>query len=176
MLSDLYASYYGMKNKTRTAKPGNAPLAVLLMLCLAFVILVLAGKLRVFTVLSGSMAPAIPAGSIAVSVPYDSYQVGDIVTFRQDSGKVTVTHRIAGRSGNVFVTKGDANKTRDPQTVLPSSILGKTVAIVPLAGYLIAFVRTGPGLFIFIILPALVVIANEIRTIIREIRSGSSRI
>jgi len=157
--------------KTIRSKPGNAPLAVLIMLCLGFAVLLITGKVRMFTVLSGSMAPAIAAGSIAVSVPSGEYQVGDIVTFLPYSGKVTVTHRIVARNGNAFVTKGDANKTSDSDTVPLRSITGKIVAIVPFAGYLFALIRTWPGFIVFIIIPAVIVVILEVRSIFQVLKS-----
>src|SRR3989344_1801593 len=47
---------------------------------------------RSFVVLTGSMSPLIPTGSIIFSQNTKNYRTGDIISF--EKGSVTVTHRI----------------------------------------------------------------------------------
>ncbi|HWL34919.1 MAG TPA: signal peptidase I [Frankiaceae bacterium] len=82
--------------------------------------------LRVSRVLTGSMAPMVPAGSLAATRPLDatSIRTGDVVMFRPpapfDTG-TPVVHRVIDattENGDVLVhTKGDANEAEDPWTL-----------------------------------------------------------
>ena len=92
-------------------------------------------------VLSGSMQPHLPIGSITIakSVPAASIRVGDVITFQRPAGRSTITHRVVrirDRHGErLFTTKGDANPTPDPwQLGLPGNV-GRNVADVPYVGY-----------------------------------------
>lgn len=69
---------------------------------------------------TGSMAPTIPAGSLAVvqEVPADEVRVGDVVTVDRP-GELPVTHRVVttspGADGRTVLTlRGDANPVDDP--------------------------------------------------------------
>lgn len=82
--------------------------------------------LRVSRVLTGSMAPMVPAGSLAATRPMDagSIRTGDVVMFHPpapfDTG-TPVVHRVVEvttENGDVLVhTKGDANEGEDPWTL-----------------------------------------------------------
>ena len=69
---------------------------------------------------TGSMAPGIPAGSVAVvrEVPAVEVKAGDVVTVDR-AGKLPITHRVQtvepadGRT-RVITMKGDANQEADP--------------------------------------------------------------
>jgi signal peptidase I len=76
---------------------------------------------------TGSMAPTIPAGSLAVvrEVPVSEVRVGDVVTVERE-GKLPVTHRVTsvrleGGSG-VLTMKGDANPVEDPAPYTVSTV------------------------------------------------------
>jgi signal peptidase I len=97
---------------------------------------------QILIVRSGSMAPAIPTGSIVVvrAVPPATLRVGDVITFERAEGIVaTITHRVVAVEGNpaspTFHTKGDANAAEDPVTVTYAGMGGKVVASVPYLGY-----------------------------------------
>lgn len=102
------------------------------------------------TVLSGSMTPRLPVGSVLVDQPVDanSLQTGDIVTYAGDDG--LVTHRIVavkqGQSGPVFTTKGDANNTADTEPVDGSQIRGELWYHVPYVGTVRDFLISTDGL------------------------------
>jgi signal peptidase len=109
------------------------------------------------TVLSGSMVPRLPVGSVVVDKPVQasSLRVGDIVTYRTKSDdpafpNALVTHRIVakkpGAHGPVFTTKGDANNTADRDPVQASQIRGKLWYDVPYIGTARNFLTTKAGL------------------------------
>lgn len=95
-------------------------------------------------VLSGSMTPLFPVGSIIYyqKASFESIQEGDIITFV--SGEATVTHRVVevDSESQTFRTKGDANPSPDPGVVNYSNIKGKVQNVVlPYFGYAIKFVK-----------------------------------
>ncbi|HEV2122370.1 MAG TPA: signal peptidase I [Chloroflexota bacterium] len=104
---------------------------------------------QLFSVQSGSMAPAIPVGSIIAvrPVPSRELRVGDVITFSDRNRPETrVTHRIVAleaRDGQqVAITKGDANNTTDSWNVPIDSAIGRMAFHVPFAGYLVYWLST----------------------------------
>lgn len=76
---------------TITKTFNNILLALLFTIIIAFAL-----GYRHINVLTGSMGPTIPAGSLIIikDMPYSSIAEGDAVTYKQ--GGATVTHRVAG--------------------------------------------------------------------------------
>lgn len=100
------------------------------------------GGATAYTVLTASMAPGMPPGSLAVVRPVDPADVrtGDVITYQIKSGEPDViTHRVVG-VGNTFdgelrfTARGDANNTNDP-LIQPEQIRGTLWYQVPLLGY-----------------------------------------
>jgi len=74
-----------------------------------------------FVIVSGSMEPEIPVGSVILvnAVPAESIVVGDIIAYLSPNKEAVVTHRvvrIVNDFGNspLFITRGDANNADDP--------------------------------------------------------------
>jgi signal peptidase len=93
------------------------------------------------TVLSGSMSPTVPEGSVVVvrEVDVADLEIGDVITYQRRSGEPTlVTHRIVGisvgRDGPTFRTRGDANDAVDPTPVVAEQVKGKVWYHVPWVG------------------------------------------
>jgi len=138
---------------------------------------------QMYVVKSGSMEPSIHTGSVVVSNKTNNYKEGDIITFKVSGSKDTVTHRIITikeENGQTsFQVKGDTNDTPDPDLVLKANVVGEVRLSIPFLGYLIAFIRTLPGLIIFIIIPALIIIAEEmgnIKTELTKIRKAKKKV
>jgi signal peptidase I len=137
-------------------------------LVLAAVALYPAGY-RPFTVLSGSMEPAIDTGDVVVDSsirPLDA-RVGDVVTFPDPQNQSQlVTHRlrrVRAKGGMVeMVTKGDANNTTERWTVDANGRIGRVEYRVPKLGYALAFVGGKNGKLLLIALPALLLGAYEL--------------
>ncbi len=133
-----------------------------------------------FTVNSGSMSPAIRTGSIVLVSPRESYQEGEIITFKSEAEKdvvkprFTTTHRIVGtrelEDKEVFVTKGDANDAQDSMGVDKALVVGKVLFNVPLIGYVISAVKSQTGFILLIIIPATIIIYSEVNNIKNEIQ------
>lgn len=96
-----------------------------------------------YTVLTSSMEPNYPPGTLVVvkPVPVDEIGVGTVITYQLASGrKAVVTHRVVsvgyGSDGEkVFTTKGDANDGVDLQPVMPVQIRGTLWYAVPKLGW-----------------------------------------
>ncbi len=109
----------------------------------------LSGRYRVITVLSGSMRPSMPPGSLVVSTPepLSALGIGQVVTFQAPTEQhQVVTHRVIQiiRSGSELKirTKGDANAAPDPWL---AQVQGNTVwrerAAIPNGGRLVYWLR-----------------------------------
>ena len=127
-------------------------------LVVIFAMLVVGVKLLgwdVYVVLSGSMEPAIPTGSIIYTKDPNIEELGpgDIITFQMTGGKVA-THRIDSIEGSgadlAYITKGDANDNVDANPVAPGNVIGQFVGVVPYAGYIINYVQSPMGIFVSI--------------------------
>ena len=118
-------------------------------LCIAVGLLIAAPMVagyRPVVVLSGSMEPTYHVGSIIYykEASFEQIAQGDPITFHAEEGGTLITHRVVEKSeiNREFVTKGDANKTVDPNPVSYGNVAGKTSKLtIPYAGYLITIGR-----------------------------------
>lgn len=139
----------------------------------------ISGNFQVKTVLSGSMEPAIKTGSIIVIKPVKEYKIGDVICFGLISKtKTPITHRILdieiAQGIPSYVTKGDANNIEDTRAVKEADIIGKVLFSVPYVGYLINTAQKPFGFLLLIIIPAVVVIVDEIRKIFQEVKKNKN--
>lgn len=127
--------------------------------------------IRTYVITSGSMEPAIPVGSVVISQSTDTYKIGDIVTFSPgEDKKHHVTHRIVNIEGETITTKGDANEEADMGSITMSQISGKTLFSIPYVGHAVEFAKTPKGFVALIIIPATIVIYEELKTVLNEIK------
>lgn len=123
---------------------GTVVLAVVCILAFFMVIVPFVLGAQSYTVLTGSMKPALESGHlIAVrATPIDKITPGDIVTFQLESGRPTVaTHRVVGVGNSadgerLLITKGDANNVRDKNPVQEVQVRGVLVYAIPWLGYI----------------------------------------
>ncbi len=129
---------------------------------------------RLMSVLSGSMRPALQPGDMIISREVDSedIQVGEIVTFKVNNSTI-VTHRVVEvvekNNKNFFRTKGDANNVEDNNLVSSQDLLGVFLFNIPKGGYIANFIRTPKGFGIVILLPISLLLLGEIKSILSEI-------
>lgn len=124
--------------------------------------------IKSFVVLSGSMEPVLPVGSIVYTKEQSTYIKGDIISFSNGTGQ-TVTHRIAEVTESGFVTKGDANNAVDNTPVTSDQIVGSSLFTIPYVGNIMNFVRTPVGFIAFIVVPSVLFILSELWTIKKEL-------
>jgi len=100
-------------------------------------------------VLTGSMQSEIPQNSLIITrrVDPNTLQVGDDITFFQDSGTV-VTHRIVAVHYNyedtgarAFQTMGIENNLPDPNLVIAGNVIGRVVWSNHAIGSVVTFVQ-----------------------------------
>ena len=123
---------------------------------------------RAYIVQSGSMEPALPVGSIVFTKSADTYSVGEIITF--SDGNNLVTHRIVNVDEASVQTKGDANEEADNRRIENSQIIGKQFLAVPYLGYFADFVRTPRGFVAFVVIPAAIIIYEELKALLSELK------
>lgn len=142
-----------------------------------------------FAVLSGSMEPELPVGSLIYVRPVDPTEVhvGDTITFRLESGTL-VTHEVyeIDAKAHEFRTHGIANVdsrgniSPDAAPVPWSSLVGSVVACVPLLGYINVFVTQPPGIFVVIAGVAVVIGVSIVLELVgmgkREKRAAASHV
>lgn len=114
--------------------------------------------LQPYVVLSGSMEPTYPVGSLIYvkSTDYKQLKVGDPITFLVSEDTVA-THRIIEvlpdkDDPNIirYFTKGDANDAPDGSSVHYKNIIGKPVFSIPYLGYVSNYIQAPPGKYVAI--------------------------
>jgi signal peptidase len=148
---------------------------VAIALLLIISVLPITGNYKVMIVQSGSMVPAIKMGSVVIVKPVSDYEIGDVITFGPYSTtKAPTTHRIYDiniEGGQpVYITKGDANNAPDTREIQEKDILGKALFSVPYFGYAVDFAKKPIGFALIIIVPTAIIVGDEIRKIIYEIK------
>lgn len=119
-----------------------------------------------YAVLTGSMEPELPVGSLIFvrSVDPADIQVGDDITFKLQSGSLA-THQVwkVDTAAQTFYTQGIANKDQDGNImhdgapVAWSNVVGSPVFCIPYLGYINRFCTTPPGMYILGAAVALVI-------------------
>lgn len=120
-------------------------------------------------VLSGSMEPELPVGSMVFvrQVEPTDIAVGDIATFYRSDGAV-VTHQVyeIDPVAQVICTQGIANKNADGSIVHDaeqtpfSRVIGTVSLCIPYLGFVNAYCTTMPGLLVVVAVLALLVAAS----------------
>ena len=141
----------------------NSALAVV---CLLLVIPILiygfpflVGADSSYTVMSGSMSPALRPGDLVIVKSEESINLDDMVTV--ESGEFTYTHRVVEKlEGDLFRLKGDANEDPDANLVEASQIIGKVVLVFPFS-----HLYTPYGFAVALLVPAALIIGKQVHTI-----------
>ena len=122
---------------------------------------------HMYNVLSGSMEPAIPVGSLLYVRSGDPEQVEDedIIAFYgslEDSG--IITHRVVKNNvvSGTFFTKGDANDKEDPTPVSYDNYIGRVTLSVPYVGRVLTIMTSLEGKIAAACIVGLGVILNVI--------------
>lgn len=89
------------------------------------------------TLVSGSMAPTYPVGSVVVLEklePLTGVAVHDVITIKRAQG-LPITHRVVEvvnlNGSTAYRTKGDANATPDAELTLASAVIGRVTGPLP---------------------------------------------
>jgi signal peptidase I len=149
---------------------------VLVVLLMSMVVLALLAPhygWRADVVLSGSMEPALPVGSVEVTKPVnpEDIKVGDIITFRSPTNGKLMSHRVAAVQQDEsyqFRTKGDSNEGVDPYLIPAENVVGRVCLEVPHLGRVVEYLKSPMG-FILLGLCGMALIVAELSTML-EVR------
>lgn len=86
-----------------------------------------------YVVVTGSMSPTMPVGSLVYVYKSNAYRKGDVVTFKNKTNQI-VTHRIFDIEEGKMITKGDANSRPDLEMISKKQVIGKSFFAVPHIG------------------------------------------
>ena len=138
---------------------GTLIMAAAVILCLVLAVPRFAG-VQTYIVVSGSMEPAIPVGSLVYSRETEpqTLEPGDVIVFystdaaessggSEDGSAVPITHRVVENHTDEgeIITKGDANAANDLFPTAYANVEGKVVLHIPKLGFLAAPVATMSG-------------------------------
>ena len=119
---------------------GNLVLAAVILSAVPLTVPRLLGY-EIFAVISESMEPALPAGSLVYVKDADPASVsqGEIIAFSDDGA--VVTHRVMENRSTEgsFITRGDANNTDDLFPVPYRNLIGRVKLYIPLLGTLMLY-------------------------------------
>ena len=111
---------------------------------IAAAVLISVSGIRCYAVLTGSMEPVLPVGSLLVVVPmsFDELKVGQDITYKTAGG--TVTHRIVAidQAARTVTTQGLTNNVADTP-VTAENIVGRVQLCLPWMGYPVKILNQG---------------------------------
>lgn len=93
-------------------------------------------------VVSGhSMEPTYHSGDLVITRTADRYRVGDSLVYRvpkdQPGEGLLVVHRVIGHDGGGYLLQGDNRTTPDQWRPRDRDVVGRVIAVVPVAGKII---------------------------------------
>ena len=102
---------------------------------------------EIYNVISGSMEPEIPVGSLIIVEPRDpkTIEEGEIIAFT--SNGTVVTHRVVDNFPfeSEFITKGDANLEEDLSSVSYNDLIGSVKSHYDHLGAVLQYLTTAAG-------------------------------
>lgn len=129
-------------------------------------------EFALYSILTGSMEPNIRVDDVIftrkINAP-DELKVGDVITFVSENPHTKgtiITHRVESVNQTVdgysYVTKGDANETKDNAPVSFEGIIGKVIFKIPKLGILRKIVSNKFGWLFLVLIPATFVILVDL--------------
>ena len=154
-----------MKKALNTLKKvWNVISTTIVVLVVIFAVLLIGVRLfgvQVYSVISGSMEPEYPVGSLIYVKEVDpsEIKVDDVITYVLPS-ETPSTHRVVriDKENQLFYTKGDANETEDGAPVHFKNLIGTPVFKIPYLGYVAYYIQHPPGMYIAIAAGAVLLI------------------
>lgn len=147
--------------------------AVLLIVLLAVAGLITVPMLMGYqemAVLTGSMEPEMPVGSLVYVKPVDATELkpGEVCTYTLEDGETHVTHRVESidTETKTLITKGDANEEVDASPVAFDQVVGRAEFHVPMLGYITLNIKTPTGIMSVCGVLLVIILLNFIPAII----------
>lgn len=163
-----------MQKSSAVKKVWGAFSTTVVVLVVIFAVMLIGARLfgiQVYSVISGSMEPEYPVGSLIYvkKVEPSAIEVGDVITFVL-SNETPATHRVVeiDKENQLFYTRGDANFEINEDTgekeymedppVHFNNLIGKPVFTIPLLGYFAYYIQHPPGMYIAIVAGSILVL------------------
>lgn len=132
---------------------------------------------HIYTVLSGSMEPAIPVGSLSYiqeTAPEDMKEKDVIAYYGGSDRTAIITHRVVENRVFMgeFVTKGDANPDEDMMPIPYEDFIGKVRLSIPRVGRAAQALSSTPGKIAAACLIGLAVALQAISAVLGRRRRG----
>ena len=134
-----------------------------------FILAMLLVGVRIFSftpyaVVSGSMSPSIPKGSLVYvkETSLKDIMIGVPITYVVDETHLLATHRVVeiDYENQLITTKGDANEKNDSVKVLYLNVQGVVRYHIPVLGYVSQFVHSVKGMTLLVILMSIMIIRS----------------
>ena len=181
-----------MKRTAVLKKIWDISSSILVGVVVLFAVLLIGVRLfgvQVYSVISGSMEPEYPVGSLIYvkEVKPSEVQVGDVITFVL-SNKTPATHRVIAidKDNQLFYTQGDANYQINEETgekvymedpsVHFNNLIGKPVFKIPVLGYIAYYIQHPPGMYIAIAAGAILLILVFLPDLFKKEKKETKRI
>ena len=181
-----------MKRAAVLKKVWDISSSILVGVVVLFAVLLIGVRLfgvQVYSVISGSMEPEYPVGSLIYvkEVKPSEVQVGDVITFVL-SNKTPATHRVIAidKDNQLFYTQGDANYQINEETgekvymedppVHFYNLIGKPVFKIPVLGYIAYYIQHPPGMYIAIAAGAILLILVFLPDLFKKEKKETKRI
>ena len=123
-----------------------------------------------YSVVSGSMEPEIPVGSVVYVEPAEPEDIhaGDVIAYWSDG--TVVTHRVVENRFVVgeFITKGDANEKEDIDPTPYNALIGRMKLHIPVVGQFMMLLASNVGKIYLLCFAACGVMFNILAGRIRE--------
>ncbi len=145
-------------------KAWNIISTILVVLVVIFAVLLVGVRffgVQVYSVISGSMEPEYPVGSLIYVKEVDPSEIemGDVITYVLPN-ETPSTHRVIriDEENQHFYTKGDANETEDGSPVHFKNLIGTPIFKISFLGYIAYYIQHPPGMYIAIAAGAVLLI------------------
>ncbi len=148
--------------------------SIILVVVVAIVVVLLCPRAfgyDILAVLSGSMEPTYHVGSVVYidkNVDANQIEAGDAIAFYKEQN-VVATHRAieVDKEKEQFITKGDANDSKDINPIPFSSLIGKAVFTIPLIGYVSIYIKTKIGIITACIVLSVVILLYAVPELLK---------
>lgn len=142
-----------MKSKITVCNTISYVIFILLVLLVVPFVVPRAIGIEPYGILSDSMEPFIPVGSVVYVKTCESADVeeGDVITFKLGAASANVaTHRVVeiDNEKKQFITKGDHNEENDTNPVVFDRLIGKVMITVPYLGDIYSWLISTMGVAI----------------------------
>lgn len=128
----------------------NFLLLLIFLIAISLGTMILILHIKPCVILSGSMEPEIPTGSICfIDEKEKEAKVNDVICYER--GDVNIIHRVIRLEDDGYITKGDNNDTHDFGVVRKEQIKGISKFHIPKVGYIANYIKTPKGVLTVLI-------------------------